>query len=332
MAGRTRKQNKPYDDAFKLLAEGDAEALLLLLGEIKLGEPVEITPLHSELRISTKLPDQAYKVVTASGARIVHIEAQSSYDHLMPERMADYGAREWMKYRLPVTCYVLLLTDRQLPRNPVTTGRIDAGDVQITVRFRLVRLSQISAAQMLKTQREHLLPFVPLMQGGQKELIAGARALRKVKQESKQLELGLYFSVLGGLRYNPADLLDLVWRESMIPLRVLKESPTYEFLINEGKDQWKEEGKIEGLSNMLRLLIAKRFPKLNVKAKIKRIYNPALLELISLEVVDMTDAAVSTKRSILKPANERPPRAPAAVERKAAAHLGCDVCALWAFH
>ena len=93
MAGRTRKQNKPYDDAFKLLAEGDAEALLLLLGEIKLGEPVEITPLHSELRISTKLPDQAYKVVTASGARIVHIEAQSSYDHLMPERMADYGAR-----------------------------------------------------------------------------------------------------------------------------------------------------------------------------------------------------------------------------------------------
>ena len=296
MATRTRKQNKPYDDAFKLLAEGDAEALLLLLGEIKPGEKVEIIPLHSELRISTKLPDQAYKVITAAGARIVHIEAQSSYDHLMPERMADYGAREWMKYRLPVTCYVLLLTDRQLPRKPVTTGRIVAGDVQITVSFRLIRLSQISAAQMLKTQREHLLPFVPLMQGGQKELIASARALREVEQESKQLELGLYFSVLGGLRYNPADLLDLVGRESMIPLRVLRESPTYDFFINLEKSEAREEGKLEFASNMLQLLVAKRFPKVNVKAKIKRIHDAELLQQLGLEVIEMNDPAVLRRR------------------------------------
>jgi len=294
------KKDKPYDDAFKLLAEEDAEALLLLLGEIEPGEKAEITPLHRELRISTRLPDQAYKVVAASGARIVHIEAQSRYPHVMPDRMADYGAREWMKYQLPVTCYVLLLTDRQLPKHPATVGRIDVGDVQIIVRYRIVRLSQISASRVLKMQREHLLPFVPLMQGEEEELTAAAKALRMVKDSRKRCDLGLDLLVLGALRYNPEDLLDLIGREGMIPLEIMKESPAYEFLINEGKDRWMEEGEIVGeiksAAEMLRMLIARRFPGLKVTQKISRIRDAALLRQLGLEVLEMPDAAAVRKR------------------------------------
>lgn len=297
------KKDKPYDDASKHLAEKDAEALLLLLGEIEPGEQAEIVPLERELRISTRLPDKAYKVATASGARIVHIEAQSRYPHVMPDRMADYGTREWMKYRLPVTCYVLLLTDRELPKNPATFGRIDAGDVQIIVRYRLVRLSQISASQMLALQRENLLPFVPLMRGEKRELETGAERLRRVSDERQQLELGLHFMVLGALRYNPEDLLDLIGREGMIipiPLEVYKESPAIEFLIDKSKDHWKEEGRKEGgvqaLSETLRLLIASRFPKLKVAQKIKRIRDAALLQQLCLEVGGMPDAAALRKR------------------------------------
>ncbi len=301
------KKDKPYDDAFKHLAEKDAEALLLLLGEIKPGEQVEIVPLGHELRISTRLPDKAYKIVTDSGARIVHIEAQSRYPHVMKERMADYGTREWMKYRLPVTCYVLLLTDRDLPKNPVTIGRIDAGDVQITVRFRLIRLSQISASQMLALQRENLLPFVPLMRGERQELETGAERLRQVSDERHQLELGLHFLVLGALRYNPEDLLDLIGREDMmipIPPEVYKESPAIEFLIGKSKDHWKEEGREEGreeggvqaLSETLRLLIASRFPNLKVSQKIKRIRHAALLQRLCVEVTELPNAAAVRKR------------------------------------
>jgi hypothetical protein len=293
------KKDKPYDEAFKLLAEEDAEALLLLLGEIEPGEKAEITPLHRELRISTRLPDQAYKVVGASGARIVHIEAQSRYPHVMPDRMADYGAREWMKYRLPVTCYVLLLTDRGLPKRPATVGRIVAGDVRIMVHFRIVRVSRISAARVLKMQREHLLPFVPLMQGEEEELVAAVKAPRKVKQPRKRCDLGLDLLVLGSLRYNPEDLLDLIGRESMIPLEVMKESPAYEFLINEGKDRWKEEGIAEGeirsAAEMLRMLIVRRFPSMKVAQKIKRIRNAVTLRHLCLEVSEAKDAATLRK-------------------------------------
>lgn len=294
------KKDKPYDHAFKYLAEQDAEALLLLLGEIQPGEKVKVAPLERELRASTRLPDQAYKVVTAAGARIVHIEAQTRYDQLMPERTADYGAREWMQYRWPVACYVLLLTDRGLPPRAPQVGRIDAGDVQITVRYRLVRLSQIPAAKMLALRRKNLLPFVPLMRGGEKDLEAGARRLGQIHDERRQLELGLHFLLLGTLRYNHEDLLDLLGGEGMIPLRILKETPGYEFLINEGKDRWKEEGRIEGqresTAEMLRLLIAKRFPRMKVAPKIKRIRDAAVLQQLCLAVHEVKDAASMRRR------------------------------------
>lgn len=292
------KKNKPYDDAFKSLAEQDAEALLLLLGEIKPGEKVEITPLERELRISTRLPDRAYKVATGTGERIVHIEAQARYPHVMPDRMADYGTREWMKYRLPVTCYVLLLTDRDLPKRPATFGVIDAGDVRITVNYRLVRLSQISASRILAFGSENLLPFVPLMSGEKQELKAAADRLKKVRNEQRQLELGLHFLTLGGLRYNPEELLELIGDERMItiPIEAIQESPGFQFLIDKNKDHWVEEGSLRSLSEVLRLMIARHFPKLKVEQKIKRIKDAALLQQLCVEVTELPDAAAVKRR------------------------------------
>jgi hypothetical protein len=50
---------KPYDQAFKYLAEQDAEALLFLLGDLQPGQPAEI-----ELFMLRKFP-----LGRASGAR-----------------------------------------------------------------------------------------------------------------------------------------------------------------------------------------------------------------------------------------------------------------------
>ncbi|HMV84778.1 MAG TPA: hypothetical protein PLD20_15365 [Blastocatellia bacterium] len=201
-----------------------------------------------------------------------------------------------MKHPLPATCYVLLLTDCGLPKRPTTFGKIGTGDMQITVRFRIVRVSQISASRAIELERERLLPFVPLMSGERKGLIAAVRNLRKVKLERKRHELGLHFSVLGGLRYNPEGLLDLIGKQAMTPLEVLKQSPTYDFPINEGKDRWIEEGQQRFASEPLRLMIRKRFPKLNVSQKIKRIHNPAVLQQLMLEINEVPDAVALRKR------------------------------------
>ena len=299
-----KEKPKSYDDAFKLLATQDAEALLLLLGELQPGEKAEITPLERELRISTKLPDQPYHVVSERGERIVHVEAESWWKNVMPKRMADYGAREWLKYKLPVECFVLLLTDRGLPKHPRTMARIDAGDVQITVQYRIVRLSQISAKQILKTRSEYLLPFIPLMNRTIKDLEAGAKLITEIEDEQQRSELSLYFSVFSGVEYNAADVLELVGRNRMAIMELMKESWVYQDIVNksltkgriEGREEGREEGQLELAHNMLSQLVARRFPAASVAKKIAQLHDVAALKELCLDFHEIQDAVALRQR------------------------------------
>ena len=299
-----KKKQKKFDDAFKLLATRDAEALLLLIGELTPGEKAEIIPLERELRLSTTQADQAYRVISERGERIVHIEAESWWKNVMPKRMADYGAREWMLYGLPVDCYVLLLTDRGLPAKPSTIGRIDAGDIQITVRFRIIRLSQIRASQILGLQREYLLPFVPLMEATQNDLAEGAELIRDVEDENLRGELGFYFGAFSGVKYNLADLLEVVWRNRMDLMELIEESSFYHYVVEqvrnkvaaEVRNEVVEEVQIEMARNMLSQLIARRFPKVRVAKKLAQLNDVNMLQKLCLEFDEIQDEASLRKR------------------------------------
>jgi hypothetical protein len=176
--------DKPYDQAFKFLAEQDAESLLVLLGYLQPGEQAEIEVLPRELRSAAILPDQPYRVLTAREHSIVLVEAQAWFDQSMLTRYGEYGVRSWISYRLPIRCYVLLLTKRGLPKGLRTQGVIDAGDIQIKVRYRLIKVWEISARKVLALNREHLLPFVPLMRGGREELEISAQRLSQVRMKA----------------------------------------------------------------------------------------------------------------------------------------------------
>ena len=294
---------KPYDQAFKYLAEQDPESLLILLGFLQPGQQAHVELLPREVSVSALLPDQPYLVETEQGSCVVHIEAQTIYDPLIPERMAEYGARLWVRYRLPVSSYVLLLTRKGLPERAPTRARVDAGDVQIRVHYRLVKLWNVSARRVLAMDRESLLPFVPLMRGGQAELEIGAQRLSLVRDERKQQELGLHFLLLGGLRYNREDILELIGSKSMIPLEQLKESSVYQLIVEEGLKEGRRQGEVKGRAETLRRLVEKRFPGLNVASQIERIGDAQVLQELILEVTDMTDGAALEKRlaQILNP-------------------------------
>jgi predicted transposase YdaD len=97
------------------------------------------------------------------------------------------------------------------------------------------------------------------MRGGRGELEAGARLLREVAEEKHRQELTLHFLLLGGLRYNPVDLLDLIGSESMIPVEQLKESSFYKYILEEGLQKGREEGRLEGEAALLRRMLEQRF-------------------------------------------------------------------------
>lgn len=299
-----------------MLATEDAEALLLLIGELQPGEQAEITPLDREMRISTTEADQAYRVVSAKGERIVHIEAESWWKNVMPGRMADYGTREWMLYKLPVECYVLLLTDRGLPKKPSTIGRIDAGDIQITVQYRIIRLSQIPASEALHLRREYLLPFVPLMNATLRELKRSAKLIRDVKDEKQRGDLGFYFGAFSGVKYNLTDLLSLVWRNRMDLMELIEESPLYHYVVDKGRAEGRAEGRVEGhakglakgltkgltkgqleaMRNLLSQHIARRFPTVHVAKKLAQLHDVAVVQELCLEFNEIQDAVALRKR------------------------------------
>jgi len=61
---------KPYDQAFKFLAEQDPESLLILLGAIEPDEKATIELLPREISVAALMPDQPYRVRSPRGDRV----------------------------------------------------------------------------------------------------------------------------------------------------------------------------------------------------------------------------------------------------------------------
>jgi predicted transposase YdaD len=154
-----RRDTKPYDSAFKDLAEQDPEALLLLLEALPPGATVKLLP--REVSVQALLPDQPYEITRGEEKQLVHVEAETRYKAEVPTRVADYMVYLWVRYRLPVSSYVLVLTPSGMPDEVPTSLAIEAGGLRLIVSYRVVRLWEIKAREALALGRESLLPFVP---------------------------------------------------------------------------------------------------------------------------------------------------------------------------
>ncbi len=109
---------KPYDDAFKDVAEHAAEALLRLIGALpEDGRVVESLP--REVSAQALLPDQPYKIEVGGGTRIAHIEAETRYKPDILHRVAGYQTRLWLAHALPVYTYVIVLSPAGTPARAV---------------------------------------------------------------------------------------------------------------------------------------------------------------------------------------------------------------------
>ncbi len=302
------KKPKPYDQAFKYLAEQDPHALLVMLRILKPGQKARIKLLPNEVTVSAKLPDSTYLVTLETGEqRIVHIEAQTVYDPQIQRRMAEYAIRLWIKYGLPVDSYLLLLTPRKAPTPIPHQFHLRAGGLDVRLHYQVVPLWQLSARQALKLGKRDLLPFIPLMKGRMTEVETGASLIAEINDEKKQSEIGLYFIVLGGLRYNRLELLELLGSTNMLTYEHVKDSSTLRYFTRQARKEarlkgqaeglakglakGREEGREEGLAagaalaaNMLTIAVQQRFPRLELGDQIKQIHDPETLQALFIEL------------------------------------------------
>ena len=295
-----RDHTKPFDQAFKFLAEDDPESLLLLLGVIEAGDEATIELLPREVGMASLFPDQPYLLTRNAEQRIIHVEAQTVWPANMPERTAEYGVLLWLKHRdLPIDSYVLLLTSTGLPSDVPTEGVISIGDLRITKGFHLIRLWEFSAAEALAAQREALLPFVPLMQGGKAELELSSQRLTQVQNEPRRNEMARHFLMLGGLRYNRFELLELIGRTGMIPLEQLRTSDFYQYILDEGRDEGRAEVReeaLESVADVFRLYAGSRFPDLELGPEVEAVGEVKMLRQLCHEMDQFADAAALQAR------------------------------------
>lgn len=290
-----KPDNKPYDTAFKDLAEQDPEALLRLIGALP--EGATIRPLPREVTAPALFTDQPYEVTRSEGKFVVHVEAQTFYEDDVPSRIVKYDAILWVNTGLPVRSYILVLSSRGMPADAPSEITIDADGLTLTAQFQLVRLWEFDAQQALAINSESLLPFIPLMKGARDDAIQSLRTLGQVADELRRRELALHFLFLGSLRYSAEEILDLIERYGMVPLEKLKESPGYQFVLAQGIEEGLEKGIEKGIEKgrqameeVLLGLIEKKFPGLELKAEIDSVHDIEALKQLCFNVDQIANA------------------------------------------
>ena len=73
----------------------------------------------------------------------------------------------------------------------------------------------------------------------------------------------------------------------MIPLEQLRESSFYQYILGEGR----AKGEAKGEAKALRMLVAKRFPRLNIAKEIARIHDAAVLQQLFADALEVKTAA-----------------------------------------
>lgn len=306
----SKSDKKPYDTAFKRLADQDPEALLRLVGALPPGATVRVLP--REISAPALATDQPYEVIGENLHYIAHLEEQTRWRQDVPQRIVEYDALFWINFHLPVRSFVLVLIPDGLPLDAPTECVVEADGLTLIARFTIVRLWELSAADALAQGRESLLPFIPLMLGGAVELERCAREVARIADEAQQREVALHFVMVGSLRYNRENLLNLLGRMTMIPQHVLRETPYFQFIIEEGREEGRKEVREEArekarevVVEMLLHTIGLRFPALDVSAEIERVRNLEALKQVFFDLDQIADeAALRQHLAALAPSTE----------------------------
>ncbi|MBF0550532.1 MAG: hypothetical protein HQK60_08350 [Deltaproteobacteria bacterium] len=150
-----------YDISSKLLIEMSQKEILRRL----VGLPVLDSELLEELPQETaSLMRSDFPIMWTNEAgqrQLVLLEVQTRWEKTVPRRLLAYRTRYQLKYDLDAISCVLLL-------RPSKAAIDHYQDQEIDYRFRLIRVNELDAQEIIEQGVLSLMPFVPLMRSGKK--------------------------------------------------------------------------------------------------------------------------------------------------------------------
>ncbi len=198
--------------------------------------------LSSEFQWISRESDVLIRVHSPEdGEFLVLNELQLRYNSQLPQRMRAYAGLASEKYNLqtyPVLINILQTSQVEIPTSYVS----NIAGLQVRQDYRVINLWEVDVNVAFEQPLPSLLPFVPILKGGEDEsIIREALQILRGNEQLNQLETVLAFFATFVLE---SALIQEIMRWDMA---VLRESPWYQEILQEGEARGRQE---ELLSNI----------------------------------------------------------------------------------
>ena len=198
--------------------------------------------LSGEFQFITRATDVLLRVKSEQEGEFLSLtDLQLNYDANMARRLAAYAALAREKYRLEVHVAVVYL--RPPPKGTILVEAFHSKFMGQTAHqdFQVVRLWELDAEAALALGNPALIPFIPLMYGGNTEQML-RRCIAKVHEEPNAQELEMALAMFASIVMKEGLVKQIVgWS-----MNILKESPLYQELTALAREEAYEEGREEG--------------------------------------------------------------------------------------
>jgi predicted transposase YdaD len=176
------------------------------------------------------------------GEFLILTEIQLRYLKTMPYRMRAYTALAGEKYQLPV--YPVLINILPPSDSVVVSERFEEEFLGLQARqdYQVINLWEVDVQLVFEQSLTALLPFVPILQGGNDEAVI-RQAVQLLQQDEELSELESLLAFFASFVLD-TELVAQILRWDMV---VLRESPWYQEILQEGERKGKQEGRQEGL-------------------------------------------------------------------------------------
>ncbi len=268
-----------YDSAIKCISpELSADIATLVLGR----KP-DLKQISESLPSDERLVDFLAKM-TGDEESILHVEFQTKYDSNMPVRMLAYHARIVERYGLPVYPVVVYLTQTDRPIETTYSSYIGGKHIS-TFNYDVIKVWELKSKTVFRDELAGLYALTPLMPDADlaecREKLIGAVEHNLISASSY-----MCMATFARLKYSKEVV------KNMIEDKLLKQSPLYEDLMEEGRVEGRGEGVEETVITALTARFGSVSDQLSGRIHSLRERNSALLnELIKLVVTakDLSD-------------------------------------------
>ncbi|NEO26510.1 MAG: Rpn family recombination-promoting nuclease/putative transposase [Kamptonema sp. SIO4C4] len=220
-----------------------------------------------------------------TGEILIANEVQLYYTNRLPRRIRAYTALAEEKYQLPVYPVLInILPPNQNPQIP-TSYQSNCQGLIARQDYRVINLWEVEAQTVFEQQLTSLLPFVPILAGGNEEATV-RQALAELRESEALSELENLLAFFATFVLD-TEVVRQIMRWDMA---VLRQSPWYEAIKQEGRQEGLQAGSVESLYKGIEIALKIKFGAagLALLPEIRQIQDVGQLEAI-LEALESVD-------------------------------------------